>query len=81
MALPVQPAAPTLMARTFANGNIQFQLASITNTGFGLLASTDLTTWTNIGCGFTDTNGMLLFQDTNVASIPYRFYRAYWPLP
>jgi hypothetical protein len=28
-----------------------------------------------------DTNGALLFQDTNAASFPNRFYRAYWPLP
>ena len=31
--------------------------------------------------GFTGTNGLLLFQDTNAASFPDRFYRAYWPLP
>jgi hypothetical protein len=81
MALPTPPAPPTLVSRSFANGNFQLQLASATNTGFGLLASTNLTTWTNIGCGFTGTNGTLLFQDTNCGNIPYRFYRAYWPLP
>jgi hypothetical protein len=40
-----------------------------------------LINWTNIGWGFTDTNGTLLFRDTNAASFPNRFYRAYWPLP
>jgi Kelch motif len=81
MALPAPPATPTLVARSFTNGNFRLQLASSTNTGFGLLASTNLTSWTNIGWGFTGTNGSLFFQDTNAASLPTRFYRAYWPLP
>jgi hypothetical protein len=81
MALPLPPVLPTLAARSFTNGNFQLQLASSTKTGFGLLASLDLISWTNIGWGFTDTNGSLLFQDTNAASFPTRFYRAYWPLP
>ena len=51
------------------------------NTGFGILASADFTNWTNIGYGFTGTNGQLIFQDTNFQSFPARFYRAYWPLP
>jgi hypothetical protein len=81
MALPLPPAAPQFVSRSFTNGNFQLQLASSTNTGFGLLASTNLTSWTNIGWSFTGTNGLLLFQDTNATSFPNRFYRAYWPLP
>jgi hypothetical protein len=81
MALPAPLLVPTLAAGGFTNGNFQLQLASSTNTGFGLLASPDLINWTNLGWGFTDTNGTLLFQDTNAASFPNRFYRAYWPLP
>jgi len=81
MALPAPPVVPTLVARSFTNGNFQLQLASSTNTGFGLLASPDLINWTNLGWGFTGTNGSLLFQDTNAVNFPNRFYRAYWPLP
>ena len=81
MALPAPPATPQFVSRSFTNGNFQLQLASSTNTGFGLLASPDLMTWTNIGWGFTDTNGALIFHDTSAASFPNRFYRAYWPLP
>jgi hypothetical protein len=81
MALHAPPAALTLVSRFFTTGNFQLQLASTTNTGFGLLASTNLSDWTRIAAGFTDTNGTLLFQDTNAASFPNRFYRAYWPLP
>ena len=81
MALPAPPVVPTLVARSFTNGNFQFQLASSTNTGFSLLASTNLTAWTPLGWGFTGTNGTLSFTDTNAAHFPRRFYRAYWPLP
>ena len=81
MALPLPPAAPAIVSRSFTNGNFQLGLAAQTNTGFGLLASTNLTDWLRIGAGFTDTNGLLFFQDTNAASFPNRFYRAFWPLP
>ena len=36
MALPAPPVLPTLVSRSFTNGNFQLQLASTTNTGFGL---------------------------------------------
>ncbi|MGO9587469.1 MAG: Kelch repeat-containing protein [Limisphaerales bacterium] len=81
MALPAPPVVPTLVAGSFTNGNFQVQLASSTNTGFGLLASPDLINWTNLGWGFTGTNGTLLLVDTNATHFPRRFYRAYWPLP
>ena len=82
MALPLPPAPPSLTKSNLVYGIFNLRLTSTqTNTGFGLLASTNLTSWTNIGWGFTDTNGSLLFQDTNAASFPNRFYRAYWPLP
>ena len=80
--LPPPPALPALTSEAIGtNGNFQLQLASATNTGFGFLASTNLTDWTRIGWGFTGTNGLLSFQDTNAASFPRRFYRAFWPLP
>lgn len=81
MPLPLPPASPILTPQVITNDNFQLQLTSSTNTGFDFLASTDLMNWTNIGWGFTDTNGVLLFKDTNAASFPQRFYRAYWPLP
>jgi hypothetical protein len=81
MALPLPPAAPAMVSGSFTNGNFQLGLAAQTNTGFGLLASTNLTDWQRIAAGFTGTNGVLFLQDTNAASFPRRFYRAYWPLP
>jgi hypothetical protein len=81
-ALPPPPGPPILTKSNLVNGMFNLRLTSTqTNTGFGLLASTNLTTWTNIGWGFTGTNGSLFFQDTNTATFPNRFYRAYWPLP
>jgi len=76
------PAAPVLTAQGFGtNQFFQLKLSSSTNTGFGINASTNLTSWTPIGSGTTDVSGTLLFQDTNAASFPRRFYRAYWPQP
>ena len=81
MALPLPPAAPAIVSQSFTNGNFQLGFSAQTNTGFGLLASTNLTDWLRISSGFTDTNGVLLLQDTNAASFPRRFYRTFWPLP
>jgi hypothetical protein len=81
----VIPAAPTntvLSSLRFGtNGFFQFKLSSTTNTTFSILASTNLTTWTSIGSATTDTNGSLIFQDTNTSTFPTRFYRALWPAP
>lgn len=76
------PSAPVLTAQGFGtNGYFQFTLLSTTNTSFGIQTSTNLVTWTNIGSGATDTNGSLIFQDTNATGFKRRFYRAYWPFP
>ncbi|MDR3460677.1 MAG: hypothetical protein P4N60_24875 [Verrucomicrobiae bacterium] len=75
------PATPVLTALGITNGYYKFKLVSSTNIAFGVQASTNLTGWTNIGSGFTDTNGLMFFQDTNTAGFRYRFYRAYWPYP
>ena len=80
IALP--PPVPTLAYLGFAtNGSFGVKLTSSTNTSFSLQASTNFTTWTNIGSGVTDATGSLTFQDANAASFPRRFYRASWPLP
>ena len=82
MPLPPPPTAPTLAPQNFStNGAFQLRLSSSTNVAFGIQASTNLADWDRIGAGFTDTNGWLFLQDTNAASFPRRFYRAYWPLP
>ena len=70
MALPLPPAAPAIVSRSFTNGNFQLGLAAQTNTGFGLLASTNLTDWQRIAAGFTGTNGVLFLQDTKRRQFP-----------
>ncbi len=80
--VPEPPTSLVLTSLGFTNQNFQLELISTsTNTGFGILASTNLASWTNIGSGYTGTNGVLMFQDTNAAGLDERFYRAYWPLP
>ena len=81
-AVVTPPGSITLMSRGFGtNGNFQLQLTSSASTGFEIQVSTNLNTWTNIGSGATGTNGVLLFQDTNAAGLPQRYYRAFWPIP
>jgi hypothetical protein len=82
MPLPPLPVTPVLTSqRMLTNQTFQLRLTSSTNIGFEIQTSTNLTNWTKIGWGFTDTNGLLIFQDTNAAEFSNRFYRAYWPLP
>lgn len=76
------PTQPVISSPGFGtNRTFQFKLASTASTGFGIQASTNLFDWTKIGSGYTDTNGLLFFQDTNTTFLSQRFYRAYWPLP
>jgi hypothetical protein len=78
----IVPPPLALTAQGFVtNGYCQLMLSSTTNTSFGIQASTNLASWTGLGSGTTDTNGLLFFQDTNAANFPTRFYRAYWPSP
>ena len=80
----VPPPAPAmaLTAQGFqANGKFQLKLSSVPSTAFGFQASTDLSTWTNIGSGTTDGSGALIFQAPITPAPDHRFYRAYWPFP
>ncbi len=61
------------------NGIFSFTLSAATNANLSIQASTNLTDWTSIGSGFTDTNGILFFEDTNTAGFPSRYYRAVSP--
>ena len=80
--VPPPPTPPVLTVQGVGtNGYFNFKLVSSTNIIFGIQASTNLVKWTNIGSALTDTNGLMLFQDTNAAGFHYRFYRAYWPFP
>lgn len=69
------------LAAVGTNGWFQFKLASATNLNFAIQASANLITWTNLASGYTDTNGLLFFQDSNTASFTKRFYRAAWTSP
>jgi hypothetical protein len=75
------PITPVLTPLGFTNQNFQIRLFSTTNTSFGILTSAGFTSWTNIGSGATDSNGFLIFLDTNAASFGRRYYRAAWISP
>jgi hypothetical protein len=78
-AVSLVPATPVLARAGITNKMFTLKLASTPMTGFRIEASTNMLNWTNIGSGYTSTNGFLLFQDTNT-NLPYRFYRGRWPL-
>ena len=69
------------LAAMGTNRLFQFKVSSATNVNFAIQASTNLITWTSIASGYTDTNGLLIFQDSNTASFTKRFYRAAWTSP
>ena len=73
----IVPTSLALSAQVIG-GASQVKLTSIPSTGFEIEASTDLHTWTRIGSGRTDANGVMIFPDPN-ASLSPRFYRAVWP--
>lgn len=76
------PPAAVLIAEGFeTNGYFKVELLSVPNTSFEIQYSTDLINWTNLGSASTDSNGVLIFEDTTAAGLPGRFYRATWPLP
>jgi len=80
-AVSLVPTTPVLTANGFGtNGFFTVKLVSTPMVGFGIDASTNLANWTSIGSGYTGTNGVLLFQDTN-STAHFRFYRAHWPMP
>lgn len=75
------PITPILTPQGFTNHNFQLKLFSTTNTSFEILASTNFASWANIGSGLTDSNGFLIFLDTNSGNFGDRFYRASWVSP
>ena len=83
IASPIITVAPITLATPGmgTNGDFQFTLTAGANTGVGIQASTNLSDWTLIGTGVTDTNGSLFFDDTNTPNFPDRFYRALSPIP
>jgi hypothetical protein len=72
------PPAPFFTGLAFQSGGaLELQLSGGTSLTYTLMASTNLTTWISIGSALPGTNGSFLFQDTNTASFPARFYRAH----
>jgi hypothetical protein len=75
-----QPAAPSFTGVAFQPGGIlEFQLNGNTNIPFGLLVSTNLSSWSRLVTPASVSNGLWLFRDTNAGAFPRRFYRALWP--
>ena len=57
-----------------SNGNVILHAYGSPGETFDLQASTNLQTWQDLGTIAADTNGNVLFDDTNAALFPNRFY-------
>jgi hypothetical protein len=73
----VQPAvAATLVPRTSANGQFQFQVTGLAGGKYVVQATEDLATWTSI-----QTNTAPFVVQDETAGVQKRFYRAYYYQP
>jgi len=63
-------------ARHEANGNFQLEAQGAANEPFDIRATTNLSTWQDLGLFDADTNGLLQFLDTNASQYNSRFYLA-----
>ena len=80
--LPTTALSATLTADGFEpDGYFQIEVASAPNVGFEIQASTDLSTWSDIGSGYTDGTGQLIVEDPDASAYSGRFYRAVSPIP
>jgi hypothetical protein len=59
-----------------SDGSVVLHAYGSPGESFDLQASTNLQTWQDLGTIAADTNGVLLFDDTNAAMFPSRFYYA-----
>lgn len=75
--LAVTPAvAPTLNVTVGADRTVSLQLHGAANTAYTIQASTDLTAWSSVASGTTDSAGALAITDPAAPTFPRRFYRA-----
>jgi hypothetical protein len=74
------PVAPTFTGVALQPGGIlQLQLNGSTSIPFGLLVSTNLSSWSRLETPAFVSDGLWRFRDTNASAFPRRFYRAVWP--
>jgi hypothetical protein len=59
-----------------SNGNITLRTYGSSGETFDIQASTNLQNWQDLGPITADTNGIVLFEDTNALQFPARFYSA-----
>jgi hypothetical protein len=65
--------------KRLSNGQVQLNFPGIPARTYRVQASTNLTSWVDIGTVTVDSSGILQFQDAGAAALPYRFYRTAQP--
>jgi len=76
-----EPAGPQCFSACSmrADGCAMLNLTGVGLRTYTIQASTNLTSWTNIGIATTDATGNCQFVDVNAPNFPRRFYRAAYP--
>jgi len=80
-ALPgTPPNPPTLTSCSIQTGGLALlKLSGAAGRTYTIQASTNLTSWTNIGTTTADVSGACQFVDVNAPNFSYRLYRAMYP--
>ena len=79
VALPIAPTLPS-KPPTFRNGHFYAAFAGSTNVPYTIKYADQLNgQWTPLTNVTSDSNGLITFEDIPGASMPRRFYRAFYP--
>jgi uncharacterized delta-60 repeat protein len=70
---------PTIQRKS--DGSMQIQFFGAPGQSYNFQATTNFTSWNNLGSSLADTNGIFGYVDTNAPLFPNRFYRWYSPSP
>jgi hypothetical protein len=65
--------------KRLSNGQVQLSFPGIPARDYRVQASTNLSSWSDLGTVTVDSSGILQFQDAAAATLPYRFYRTVTP--
>ncbi len=77
LALVTVQAPPALVMQP--GGAVQLRLVGAAGVTFNIQASTNFSSWANIGSAVAGSNGLVLFTDTNAANFSSRYYRLSTP--
>ena len=70
---------PKLTDTTAAGGGLQFWFNGASGMSYSVWASTNLSTWINVGTAYESSRGWFNFQDSAATNYDHRFYQIRYP--